>query len=189
MDNRSAIIDNKVDLDNGIIPILGEVDDEMYTHLLTSIMALQSQKKKVKQLTFILNTYGGDVYQAMAIYDLIKAQQLKTTVICNGPVMSAGNIILQAADNRIMTKRSYLMFHFGGQNADTAQCLAHFAEVTEDIKDLYKSNSKLSSKVVNTWFTKDTYYNANDALKYGLIDGIEQYEPKKEKKNAKRIRL
>lgn len=189
MTNLNAILENLVDLENGIIPLTGPIDENMYSHVLTSLMALQTLKSGKKEITFILNTYGGDVYQALAIYDLIKSQKLKTVIICNGPVMSAGTIILQAADERIMTKRSYLMYHFGDQTVNNAQTLFHFNEITEDLKIIYKNNSKITDKIINNWFTKDTFYNAEQAFKLGLIDGIDEYESTKEKKNAKRIRL
>lgn len=180
MSTRGAILDHLIDLKNGIIPLIGDVDEHMYVQVVRSLMALQSQNKDVPKLTFVLNTYGGDLYQALAIYDLIKMQPMPTVVQCNGPVMSAGTVILQAGDVRLMTKRSYLMYHFGTQQADSSQCLSHFNSVVKDIKEIYKLRSKLSSKVINGWFEKDTYYNAQDAIKNRLIDGIVEYEQDKE---------
>lgn len=178
--SSQALVDNSleylVDLKRGIIPLMGEVGEDMYAQVERCLMALSIQEPPVEKLTFVLNTYGGDLYQAFAIYDLIKMQPLKTEVLCNGPVMSAGTIIMQAADERIMTPRSYLMYHFGRQVAETQQCVAHFQEITNDVKKLYKKASKVSPKVINTWFEKETYYNAQEALKYGLIDRILTYE-------------
>lgn len=178
MTNRSAILDHLVDIENGIITLVGEVNEELYAHLMAAIMALRSSKKEYDKITFILNTYGGDLYQALAIYDLIKIQPMRTVIHCNGPVMSAGTVILQAADERTISPRSYLMFHFGTQAADSSQCLAHFNELSEDIKNIYKKNANISSRAVNTWFEKDTYYNAKQALKIGLVDRIVEYEEK-----------
>jgi ATP-dependent protease ClpP protease subunit len=102
-------------------------------------------------------------------------QPMKTVVIGNGPIMSAGTVILQAGDERVITPRSYLMYHFGRQVAETQQCVSHFAEITKDVKDLYKKSSRVSAKVINTWFEKETYYNASEALKLGLVDRIDSY--------------
>jgi ATP-dependent Clp protease protease subunit len=180
MKNSRSVIENSleylVDLKRGIIPLMGEVDEEMYAQVERCLMALSNVEQPPQEITFLLNTYGGDLYQAFAIYDLIKMQPVKTKVICNGPVMSAGTVIMQAADERIITPRSYLMYHFGRQVAETQQCVAHFQEITNDVKQLYKKASKVSPKVINTWFEKETYYNAQQALKYGLVDRILSYE-------------
>lgn len=176
MTNRSAILEHFVDVEKGIIPLVGEVNEELYAHLMACLLALRSSKREYDKITFVLNTYGGDLYQALAIHDLIKMQPMKTIIQCNGPVMSAGTVILQSADERVMTPRSYLMVHFGLQSADSSQCLNHFDELTQDIKGIYKARSGASSRIINTWFEKDTYYNAQQALKFGLIDRIADYE-------------
>lgn len=165
-----------VDIKNGIVPLIGEVNDDMYAKVSASLMAMSHLTNPPQKITFVLNTYGGDLYTAFAIYDLIKMQEVKTKVLCNGPVMSAGTIIMQAADERVITPRSYLMYHFGRQTAETQQCVAHFTEVTNDVKELYQKTSKANRKVINTWFEKEVYYNAKQALELGLVDRIEKYE-------------
>lgn len=176
MTQRDAILEHLVDLKTGTIPLMGPVDEQMYAQVVRCLMAFQNSGVHHDKLTFILNTYGGDLYQAMAIYDLIRMQPMKTVVQCNGPVMSAGTIILQAGDIRLMTKRSYLMFHFGNQSADTNQCLAHFNEISKDMREIYKTRSKVSPRIINSWFSMDTYYNATEALKHGLVDRVVEYE-------------
>lgn len=171
-----------VDLKNGIIPLVGAVDEDMYAKASASLMAMSHLSDPPEKITFILNTYGGDLYIAFALYDLIKRQAPKTKVLCNGPVMSAGTVIMQAADERVMSPRSYLMYHFGSQTAETQQCVAHFNEITNDIKKLYKSTSNASKKTIESWFEKEVYYNAKQALELGLVDKVEKYA--KEKNNA-----
>jgi ATP-dependent Clp protease protease subunit len=178
MSSKASILENLVDLKSGTIALFGDVNEQMYAQVLRSLMALHALQTPIEKITFVLNTYGGDLYQALAIYDLIKMQPMTTVVQCNGPVMSAGNVILQAADVRRMTKRSYLMFHFGSQEADSSQCLTHYGEITKDIKEIYKSRTNIPPRIVKTWFEKDTYYNSEEALKYGLIDGIVDYAEK-----------
>lgn len=168
-----------VDIKNGIIPLVGEVNDDMYAKVSASLMAMSHLVNPPQVVTFVLHTYGGDLYTAFAIYDLIKMQDVRTRVLCNGPVMSAGTVILQAADERVMTPRSYLMYHFGRQVAETQQCVAHFEEIISDVKKLYKESSDASAKVINTWFEKEMYYNAEQALKLGLVDRIEPYAKEK----------
>jgi ATP-dependent Clp protease protease subunit len=168
-----------VDVKNGIIPLIGEVNEDMYAKVVASIIAMSHLASPPQEITFLLSTYGGDLYSAFAIYDMIKRQEVKTKVMCNGPVMSAGTIIMQAADERVITPRSYLMYHFGSQVAETQQCVVHFAEITKDVKQLYQQTSKASKKTINGWFEKETYYNAKQALELGLVDRIDTYAKEK----------
>lgn len=172
-------LDNFVDIKNGIVPLVGSVDEDMYAKVSASLMAMSHLTNPPEEITFVLNTYGGDLYIAFAIYDLIKMQPMKTRVLCNGPVMSAGTVIMQAADERLITPRSYLMYHFGRQVAESQQCVAHFDEMTRDIKELYHKTSKASKKTIKEWFEKETYYNAKQALQLGLVDGIREYAKEK----------
>lgn len=165
-----------VDIKKGIIPLIGEVGEDMYAKVSASLMAMSHLKEPPQKVTFVLNTYGGDLYMAFAIYDLIKMQEVETKVLCNGPVMSAGTVIMQAADERVITPRSYLMYHFGRQVAETQQCVVHFDEITRDVKELYRKSSVATKKVIDGWFEKETYYNAKQALDLGLVDRIESYE-------------
>lgn len=176
----STALEYFVDIKNGIVPLVGEVNEDMYAKVSASLMAMNHMPKPPQTITFVLNTYGGDLYIAFAIYDLIKMQDVKTRILCNGPVMSAGTIIMQAADERIMTPRSYLMYHFGRQVAESQQCVAHFDDMTRDVKDLYQQASSASRKTINQWFEKETYYNSKQALELGLIDRIEPYGQKEE---------
>lgn len=66
-----------------------------------------------KPITIQMNNPGGEVVHGMAIYDAIRLCQNHVTVIVYGRAMSMGSIILQAADERIMTENSKFMIHYG----------------------------------------------------------------------------
>jgi ATP-dependent protease ClpP protease subunit len=66
-----------------------------------------------KPITIIMNNPGGDVIHGMAIYDAIKNCKNHVTIKVSGHAMSMGSIILQAADERVMTVNSKIMIHYG----------------------------------------------------------------------------
>ncbi len=72
-----------------------------------------SSMKGEKPINIIMNNIGGDVYHGMAIYDAISSCKNHVTVRVYGHAMSMGSIILQAADQRIMTRHSRIMIHYG----------------------------------------------------------------------------
>src|SRR5690606_18287679 len=89
------------------------VDHVMAAKLIKSMHVLESENSN--PITIILNTPGGDVYQAMAIYNTLRASPCVITIIGRGIIMSAGSIIMQAADKgrRILAPDSVFMIHEG----------------------------------------------------------------------------
>lgn len=75
--------------------------------------------KGEKPINVIMNNIGGDVYHGMAIYDAISNCKNHVTIRVYGHAMSMGSLILQAADQRTMTRHSRIMIHYG--NAGTNQ--------------------------------------------------------------------
>lgn len=80
-------------------------------HILDNIDT--ESRKGNKPIVIIMNNPGGDVYHGMAIYDSIANCKNHVTVKVCGHAMSMGSWILQAADQRIMTKNSKIMIHYG----------------------------------------------------------------------------
>ena len=64
-------------------------------------------------ITIIMNNLGGDVMHGLAIYDAIKDCRSQIAIKVFGHAMSMGSIILQAADERIMSPNSVQMMHYG----------------------------------------------------------------------------
>lgn len=94
-----------------------------------------------KPINIIMNNIGGEVYHGMAIYDAISSCKNHVTIRVYGHAMSMGSIILQSADQRIMTKHSRIMIHYGsfGMNDHTkvvykwADETKKFDKIMEDI--------------------------------------------------------
>jgi len=69
-------------------------------------------------ITIILNNPGGDVVHGLAIYDAIRHCRNHVTIKVYGHAMSMGAIILQAADERLMSENSVMMLHYGTNSVD-----------------------------------------------------------------------
>lgn len=92
------------------------VDAFMAESLIKSMYLLETQNKE--PITILMNNPGGDVFHGLAIYDCIKLASSYCTIKTYGNAMSMGSLILQAADNRIMTPNSRFMMHYGYNSAE-----------------------------------------------------------------------
>ena len=160
-----------VDLHNGIIELSGEVDVNMWRKTYRGMMQLSDRD----MITILLNTEGGDFYQGLAIHDLIRFSDIPVKVVCNGPVMSAGVLILAAGEERVALPKSQIMIHYGEDTSTSSTSARHNAEMLKLMKDIIGTKSKVKRATINGWFKKDTYFNSKQALKAGLVDRIAKY--------------
>ena len=166
------LVEKGIDVQNGIIPINGEVCEEMYDDLLRTINTMANSGIEYEELTVALSTYGGDLYYGFAIHDLLKSQPMPIRMVLNGPVMSAGTVIMLAGKTRTINENSYLMFHYGEAFVDSLKGAKHNDRILKRLKEMYKAGTKASTRTINTWFHSETYYSADDALKLGMVHGI-----------------
>lgn len=138
-----------------------------------------------KPINIILNHNGGDVYEALAIYDAIKNCKNTVNITVYGKAMSSGAIVLQAGDRRIMMPNSTLMVHYGYSAAEdhsktvekTINENARLDRLAEDLflDRIKEKNPKYTKGKIKKLLTFDSYITAEDALSLGLIDEIKEY--------------
>lgn len=58
-----------------------------------------------------INSYGGEVAEGLAIYNVLKQHKAKVKTYCDGFACSAASVVFMAGDERIMSAASLLMIH------------------------------------------------------------------------------
>lgn len=134
-----------------------------------------------KPLNIYINSYGGSVFAASAIYSAIKEYKGKTTVKIDSIAASAATLVACAGDKVYMAKTAYFMIHEpmiysdSDNNIFDLQKLINFLkQIREGILDTYQSKSHLSRDLLISLMGADeigTYLNYSKALEYGFIDG------------------
>ena len=88
-----------------------------------------------------MNSIGGEWSDGMAIYDAISLSKCYVTIIVYGQAESMSSIILQAADEKIITPNSYFMIHYGSSDASgdylNVQNLAKYEQAICDKMIIY----------------------------------------------------
>lgn len=134
-------------------------------------------------ITILLNNPGGDWYHGMAIYDAIQACEANVTIRTLGHAMSMGSIILQAADDRVMSPNSRLMIHYGTSGFHNhTKIVQQWAKEDKKLigimEEIYMDKIKLKhptfpGKKLRDMLNFDTILNAEEAVNLGLADRIE----------------
>ena len=116
------------------------VDYKMASMFYKNIRILDNLSKD--PILIHMHSIGGDWNDGMTIYDSIHLCQSHVTIVAYGQAESMSSIILQAADNRVMTPNSYFMCHFGssgysGNYLDVQKGAAFEKRMTEKMLDIY----------------------------------------------------
>lgn len=144
--------------------LVGSVNNEMLKLL------VRSTEFKPKRI--ILHTEGGDIYTALSIYDWIRSELPETEIIAIGGVLSAGMIILQAGRVRYAYENCQFLIHYGEDSNSSLTTVKHNAKLQRLHSDILRSRNNISTKKMHSWFERETYLDANEALENGLIDYI-----------------
>lgn len=124
-----------------------------------------------------INSPGGDVFEAVAIYNLLRSCGKPVNVVVEGLAASAASIIAMAGDKCTMGEGSMMMIHnammmaFG--NADEMRKCADILDtVSGSIADIYAGCTEMPKANVQKLMDAETWMDAEDAVSKGFADDI-----------------
>ena len=124
-----------------------------------------------------LNSPGGSVFDAVAIYNALKRHAGDITVWIDGIAASAASYIAMAGDTVVMPENAFLMIHDpSGLVMGTAEDMRSTAEALDKVKGSliqgYAAKSGKSDDEIAALTAAETWLDAKDALDFGFIDRI-----------------
>ena len=128
-------------------------------------------------VTLHINCPGGNVIESLAIYDFIQNFPLPVVGIVEGAAASGGSIILCACSYRLMTEHSMILCHELSSGAIGKYSSLVDSHKTNEIfmrqiKNIYKKDTKIPEKELDDILRHDIYWDADESLKYGLVNSI-----------------
>lgn len=142
------------------------------------ILANRPAEKSNDPITVLINSDGGDVYEALGMIDYIKTLPVKVNMVCRGRAMSAAALLLCATTGvRAASKMSTIMVHeISTTNFGKASDIKANADHVENLENvtfaILAEHSKQPDEFWRKHSRKDFYMSAEKALEYGLIDQI-----------------
>lgn len=178
-DARSLWIEHGIDVEGRTINLLGDVDEALTDRLLSGLHLMDGDRP----INILLQTYGGSIDEMFAIYDAIRQEQREITITVSGYACSAGCVILQAADRRLVRPNAFIMHHVG----QGAMGYQHPKNLFNAV-DLYKKQLKameiillgrvrekkpdISEAVFRNRHDWDIFLSASEAVAWGLADEV-----------------
>lgn len=128
-------------------------------------------------ITVHINSKGGDVFESIAIGNLLKAYDGKCTAIIEGIAASGASAIAVMCDDVKMYKSAMQMVHrphteVYGNEEDIQSALDSLRKITGSFAEMYRGRFNGSDEEFEKIYNGETFLKAEDCLKYGLCDEI-----------------
>lgn len=124
-----------------------------------------------------INSGGGDVFEGIAIGNILKQHPAKVVVHVDGFAASAASIIAMAGDEIIMPSNTMLMIHRAstyafGNAVVLGKIAADLTKIDESLTASYKSRFKGTDDELDQLIDDETWFTAEEAVALGLADTI-----------------
>lgn len=128
-------------------------------------------------VTVNINSPGGDMFEGLAIYNLLREYEGKVTVKVLGLAASAASIIAMAGDDIQIGRGAFLMIHncwvyAMGNRHDLEQIAADMAPFDKAMGDIYTYRSGMNADDVAKMMDSETYIGGSDAVDKGFADRL-----------------
>lgn len=165
---------------NRTVYLWGPVEDKSAKDVVSKLLLLDADKPG-KEIKFYINSPGGVVTSGMVIYDVMKMIKSPVSTICMGLAASMGSILLAGGEKgkRFIFPHGEVMIHqpslggyFQGVSADL-EIHAHQIQKTKELgaKILSEACGQPFEKVLKD-LERDYWMDAEEALKYGIVDKV-----------------
>ena len=167
-------------LKDRIIFLSEDVNSASASLVVAQLLFLESEDPD-KEISLYINSPGGSITDGMAIVDTINYIKCPVSTICVGMAASMGAVLLAsgAKGKRFATPNAEILIHqplisggLSGQTTEIKIHADHMVRTREKLNKLLSERTGQSLETIERDTERDNYMTAEEALKYGLIDGI-----------------
>jgi ATP-dependent protease ClpP protease subunit len=131
--------------------------------------------KKGTDIELRINSPGGNAWDGVALYNVLKSYEGKVTAYVDGLAASAASIIAMGADELVMGQGSQLMIHQASGvaigNAEDMLATAEILEtVTSEMIGIYEARTGLDEEEIKSMVYEETWLDSEKAVSMGFAD-------------------
>ena len=161
-----------------IIFLTGPFEDGMSSLICAQLLFLESENPK-KEISMYINSPGGIVTSALAIYDTMQYIKSPVSTVCMGMAASAGSLILAAgeAGQRVALPNARIMVHqpsggFRGQASDIELHAADIRYTKRRLNEIYVHHTGRTYEEVEKTLDRDHFMSPEEAKAWGVVDHV-----------------
>lgn len=136
---------------------------------------LDSLDDDVREIRLHINSPGGEVFEAIAILNLLRAHRANVVGVVDGLAASAASFIAAGSDELVMAENSQLMIHDAwgiciGNAADMTSMSELLNHLSDNVASIYAAKSGTDVAGWRAAMLAETWYSAGEAVDAGLAD-------------------
>ena len=131
----------------------------------------------LKQINLHIHSPGGDVFDGIAIYNLLKNHPANVTVYIDGLAASMASVIAMAGNEVIMPENAMMMIHkpWGIQGGD-AEDMRKYADLLDKVENTlipaYASKTGKTPEELAEMLSAETWLNGKECVEQGFADKL-----------------
>jgi ATP-dependent Clp protease, protease subunit len=162
-----------------IVPLSGAIDAAVADDVMARLLYLEGEDPAAP-VTLRINSPGGEVLAGLAILDTMAQVSCPVHTTCAGLAASMASVLLAAGERgqRRATLNARVLIHqpwagqFQGQAADIERAAGEALRLRERIDQLLAAATGQTPARIKADSDRDTWFSAEEALDYGLIDEV-----------------
>lgn len=141
------------------------------------LLTINYNLKEVLPIELYIGSDGGEVFSAFSAVDRIKASVIPVHSYVEGMAASAATLLSVCAHKRFIRKNSFMLIHevrsgVWGPFEDIKEEVKNLELIMKYIRTLYLAHTKFTDSDLDEILKQDMYLDANECLKFGLVDEI-----------------
>lgn len=176
----NAYFDHGVDTANRRVFLDSDIEDQSISHAIKGLYLMETESN-TQPCEMFISSYGGSLYDAIALYDIMNTLKCPIYTFAYGKCMSSALILLAAGKqgHRWVAPHAFFMHHdwslsVEGRGASLEADFKHNMELSKTWTNILV---KYSCKDFRWWETRakraaDFYFTADEAIDWGIADNI-----------------
>ena len=160
------------------IDCVGEINRESVNAIILQLRYLQSLDN-AKEITIFVNSPGGSIDDGLALIDVMAALRCPIRTVFVGLAASMGALLFASGDKRDILPHGRVMIHdpliaggVGGSALKLDAVARDLMKARETIAQILSDRTGHTIEEVYEKTAADTYFDAQEALEWGLADRI-----------------
>ena len=158
----------------------------------SQVVLRELENENIDQIDVFINSFGGDVFEGLAIYSILKRQKAKVNVTIDGIAASIASVIVLAGDTITMHKHSMMMIHncwtgATGNAKELRNTADDLDKIMDSVNEVYMNRFTGGLEVLKTLLDNETLLSASECMECGFCDSVINSENKESKMQMKVI--
>ena len=168
-----------VESGDNVITMFGAIGEDYWSGGGITAKSVTAQLRAIgnRPIEVQINSPGGDMFEGIAIYNVLREHAQAVTIKIMGMAASAASVIAMAGDTVEIGAASFLMIHncwvvAVGNRHDMAETATYLAPFDQAMADVYSHRTGKTAAECATWMDAETYMSGSVAIERGFADDM-----------------